>query len=257
VTASTAVGDLVLDRLRQARTQVEQLDRRLESGRQAAHQLIANLGVAALGELIPDGLDEMVDRAVARAAEANADAMATLDEIIQSSRAPEAVAEFARVWNEISADAHGIGDDVDGSKDRIEGQWTGDAANRYLGVVGNQSTAARRVAEIARQTAAACADMAEAAKLFNLAVLAAVSTYVGTVVVALGMIVTVAGIVPGVATLVQAVVSYTTDLIRARDAYVARQDRQATILAGLAQSPDGFAGPGGTWPRAVKAAPAG
>jgi hypothetical protein len=99
--------------------------------------------------------------------------------------------------------------------------------------------------------------MAEAARTFNLAVLAAVSTYVATVAVALGMIVTVAGIVPGVATLVQAVVSYTTDLIRARDAFVARQDRQATILVGLAQSPEGFAGPGGSWPAAVKAPPAG
>ena len=252
MTAGTAVGDLVLDRLRQARTQVEQLDRRLESGRQAAHRLIATLG-----ELIPDGLDEMIDRAVARATEANADAMATLDEIIGSGRVPELAAEFARVWNEISAEARGVGDDVDASLGRVDGHWTGDAADRYFGVVGDQTKAARRVAEIAEQTAAACADTTEAAKMFNLAVLAAVSTYVGTVVVALGMIVTVAGIVPGVATLVQAVVSYTTDLIRARDAFVARQDRQATILAGLAQSPEGFAGPGGTWPRAVKAAPAG
>ena len=71
--------------------------------------------------------------------------------------------------------------------------------------------------------------MAEAAKLFNLAVLAAVATYVGTVVVALEMIVTIAGIVPGVAALVQAVVSYTNDLIRARDAFFARQDKQATM----------------------------
>jgi uncharacterized protein YukE len=253
VTASTAVGDLVLDRLRLARTQVEQLDHRLESGRQAAHRLIANLG-----ELIPDGLDEMVDRAVARAAEANADAMATLDEIIESScRAPELAAEFARAWFEISAQAHGIGNAVDESKGRLEGQWTGEAATKYLGVVGHQSQAVRRVAEITQQTAAACADIAKAAKLFNLAVLAAVSTYVGTVVVALGMIVTVAGIVPGVATLVQAVVSYTTDLIRARDAFVARQDKLATKLIGLAQSPEGFAGPGGTWPRAVTAPPAG
>jgi uncharacterized protein YukE len=256
VTAGTAVGDLVLDRLRQARTQVEELDRRLESGRQAAHRLIATLG-----DLIPDGLDDMVDRAVTRAAEANADAMATLDEIISSSQAgsttPEKAAEFARIWNEISAEAHAVGNDVDESKSRIEGHWTGDAAHRYVGIVGNQSRAARRVAEIAKQTAAACADMAEAAKLFNLAVLAAVSTYVGTVVIALGMIVTVAGVVPGVATLVRAVVTYTTDLIRARDAFFARQDKQATTLIGLAQSREGFAGHDGTWPQAVKAPPAG
>jgi uncharacterized protein YukE len=250
VTANTAVGDLVLDRLRQAREQVEELDRRLDAGRQAAHRLIATLG-----ELLPDvGLGEMVDRGVARAKEANADALATVDEIIESSRrAPEVAAEFARVWNEISAQAHGIGNDVDESKSRIEAHWTGDAANSYLGIVGNQSLAARRVAEIAKQSAAACADMAEAAKVFNLAVLAAVSTYVATVVVALGMIVTVAGIVAGVATLIQAVVSYTTDLIRARDAFFARQDKQATMLIGLAQSPEGFAGRGGTWPQAVKA----
>jgi len=79
---------------------------------------------------------------------------------------------------------------------------------------------------------------------------------VATVVVALGMIVSVAGIVPGVATLVQAVVTYTNDLIRARDAFVSRQDKQATKLMGLAQSPEGFAGHGGTWPQAVKAPPA-
>ena len=254
MTASTAVGDLVLDRLRQVRAQVEQLDRRLESGRQGAHRLIEALKLVAMGELIPDGLGDMVDRAVGRAREANTDAMSTLDEIIGSGpRAAEAAAEFARVWTDISAQAQGVGDDVDGSKSRLEAHWTGDAATRYFGIVGNQSQAARRVAEIARQAATACADMAEATKIFNLAVLAAVATYVGTVVVALEMIVTIAGIVPGVAALVQAVVSYTNDLIRARDAFFARQDKQATMLAGLARSPEGFAGPGGTWPQAVKA----
>jgi hypothetical protein len=87
----------------------------------------------------------MVDRAVARAREANADAMSTLDEIIGAGpRAAEAAAEFARVWNQISAQAQGVGDDVDGSKSRLEAHWTGDAATRYFGIVGDQSQAARR-----------------------------------------------------------------------------------------------------------------
>jgi hypothetical protein len=80
--------------------------------------------------------------------------------------------------------------------------------------------------------------------------LVAATKYLTTVAAALVLIASVGGAPAGVPALLGAIVMLAAESAAIGAYFLGRQNKQATTLMGLAGSPEGFTGPGGTWPKA-------
>jgi hypothetical protein len=226
--------------LEQTRDRLNELTQRMESARQTAHRLIAQLqelsDSAALAQL-----DRIIDSRFANAKAQNTQAATFFGSIFPDFKVSAVTQDMGARWQQIQRDAHAVANHVDASVDRVGEHWRGPAADKYASrVVSAQVKAAQRVGEIAKQTSAAVADISEAAAVFMAGVQSAYYYYIGYCFLAIATAMTAAGLIPALAMIGHAVEMLYADLKRVLDAYVARQARQATVLYGLAISPEGF-----------------
>jgi hypothetical protein len=95
--------------------------------------------------------------------------------------------------------------------------------------------------------------MFDAGLTFYGAWLVAATKYLTTAAAGIVLIASVGGAPAGIPMLLGAVVMFAAESAAIAAYFIGKQTKQAMALMGLAGSPEGFTGPGGTWPKAEAA----
>jgi hypothetical protein len=244
----------IIERLRRARRQIEELIEELESARRKAHRIIQ-----ALREIYEGAaesyrrLEQAIDNAVERAKRFTKQILNEIDDLLVGIQAPLLMQDYGERWLKVNAAAFKAANAVRDPRLRVGEHWTGEGASFYYDVMKPQVVAVERLAKIAELTSAACADMFDAGLTFYGAWLVATTKYLVTAAAGIVLIGTGAGAAAGIPMLLGAVVMFAAESAAIAAYFIGKQTKQAMALKGLADSPEGFTGPDGTWPKANEA----